>query len=261
MMIITKDTMKTIDFSKVEWKPFYHILVSMIHLLYEQDPRFTGIVGAGIGHVVLDENNLEDTHIKAAIEFMCDTSPERTETPLVRAIMEYLLRMTIEERIVLMYMIELPAFSDDSYYGDQMLFREYVDRKLKPHTLDPCTVHIDLCEDVDKEQFISYMKTDDVMDNLLTKFDGIPVLSGKQNFLSHIYSPCDFVGRLISFDLDKMEAKFQPYENFFIYHSTDVSDVHVHISPMGLLNKPDENGNQNLHEIIGFYLVDEKIHE
>ncbi|MBO4736679.1 MAG: hypothetical protein J5614_09840 [Paludibacteraceae bacterium] len=82
-------------------KPFYPILVEMIQTLY----LLPNCESGGLGHVVIDENNIDDDAILTSIE-QCRHERQRCEAPLVKCILEYMQRMTLAERAFVFYLID-----------------------------------------------------------------------------------------------------------------------------------------------------------
>lgn len=78
-------------------------IIRLIHALYEIDSCSCG----GLGHVVIDENNVEDIHLERTIE-LCneEQSKDKPERFLVICIMEYMKLMTEEQRNLLFAMME-----------------------------------------------------------------------------------------------------------------------------------------------------------
>lgn len=82
-------------------KPFYPILVEMIQALY----LLPNCESGGLGHVIIDENNIDDVAIMIGIK-QCKHELQRCEAPLVNCILEYMQRMTLAERAFVFYLIE-----------------------------------------------------------------------------------------------------------------------------------------------------------
>lgn len=74
------------------------ILRSLISALYDLD----GCACGGLGHVVIDEDNIDDESIKSTIEY-CDEeqNKDRNERGLVKLICEELLKLSMQERVLL----------------------------------------------------------------------------------------------------------------------------------------------------------------
>lgn len=73
-------------------------IIRLVQALYEIDSCSCG----GLGHVVIDENNVEDIHLERTIE-LCneEQSKDKPERFLVICIMEYLKLLTEEQRKLL----------------------------------------------------------------------------------------------------------------------------------------------------------------
>lgn len=120
-----EEILKKADLSKVEYKPFYYPLVTMIRLLYELPECGCG----GLGHVVLDDNNIDTVSIQHTIHWTTeDENVSRVEAPLVKCIMEYLLQMTEDERAVVFYLMEHEDW-DNTSFDDPAMF-EYAKETL-----------------------------------------------------------------------------------------------------------------------------------
>lgn len=85
----------------VTHKPFYPILTEMIQALY----LLPNCESGGLGHVVIDENNIDGDVILTSIE-QCKHERHRCEAPLVKCILEYMQRMTLAERAFVFYLID-----------------------------------------------------------------------------------------------------------------------------------------------------------
>lgn len=76
--------------------PHLNTIRELISCLYQLEGCSTG----GIAHVVVDDNNFKDHHLKFVIE-ECEKEPERTESGLVKLICEELLKLNISQRALL----------------------------------------------------------------------------------------------------------------------------------------------------------------
>lgn len=245
-----EEILKKADLSKVEYKPFYYPLVTMIRLLYELPECGCG----GLGHVVLDDNNIDTASIQHTLHWTTeDENVSRVETPLVKCIMEYLLQMTEDERAVVFYLMDYEDW-DNTSFDDPAMF-EHAKDTLIPNdnplslsdTSELLTVRFDVPE-VFEESFVSYMTSDPVIKELMETCHGIPVCRRPPS--SSIIRPIEFVGRIVSFD--GFEAKFKPYKYFEIY-KYDPSTVCI--CPELSISKNEEDCPKSI-KISGFYMKD-----
>ena len=248
-----EEILKKADLNKVEYKPFYYPLVTMIRLLYELPDCGCG----GLGHVVLDDNNIDTDSIQHTLNWTTENeNTSRVEAPLVKCIMEYLLQMTEDERAVVFYLMEHEDW-DNTSFDDPAMF-EYAKETLIPNdnplslseTSELLNVRFDVPE-MFREAFVSYMTSDSVIKELMEVHHGIPVCSHKL-LMSSVISPVDFVGRIVSFD--GFEAKFKPY-NYFKIYKYDPSNICI--CPEFIVSRNDEDCPK-LIKIIRFHMKDNR---
>lgn len=103
---------------KEEFKKYYHpkfkIVANMIRLLYSLDRcKLWRLLSYSS-----DDNNIRNSDLKCVIKY-CDENKDSIDCELSKAICEIMLQMTIEQRIILFYSLEL---EDDFYFNK---FEEY----------------------------------------------------------------------------------------------------------------------------------------
>lgn len=88
------------------FNPHMNTIRELIACLYNLE----GCACGGLAHIVTDDNNLEDHHIRWVLEDYCEQeeNKDRTERGLVKLICEELLKLSMQERV---YMFS-------HYYGD-----------------------------------------------------------------------------------------------------------------------------------------------
>ena len=79
------------------FKPRINTIRQLISCLYELD----GCCCGGAGHVVIDDENFEDHHIKWCIEYCETEAKDEEEAGLVKLICEELLKLNMHERFLL----------------------------------------------------------------------------------------------------------------------------------------------------------------
>ncbi len=95
------DVLKEVNLDNVKWRPFYLALVNLIGILYQLPDCSCG----GLAHNIVDDYNLDDNDFDFVLA-LCDREPDTVEVPVVRCIVEYLRKMTKDERIVLFLMMQ-----------------------------------------------------------------------------------------------------------------------------------------------------------
>ena len=116
------DVIKQINWDNVTWKPFYLALVNLVGILYQLPDCSCG----GLAHIVVDDYNFDDHHLEFVLE-LCDSEPDNVEVPVVRCIIEYLKKMTKDERIVLFFMMQENCDDSDFEYPEGFyLYFEHV---------------------------------------------------------------------------------------------------------------------------------------
>ena len=88
---------RIMDYCKY-YKPHLETIRELISCLYQLE----GCCCGGLAHIVTDDNNIEDHHIQSVLEY-CDEeqNKDRTERGLVKLICEELLKLSIQERVLL----------------------------------------------------------------------------------------------------------------------------------------------------------------
>lgn len=108
-------------------------IIRLIQALYEIDSCSCG----GLGHVVIDDNNVEDIHLERTIE-LCneEQSKDKPERFLVICIMEYLKLLTEEQRKLLFALMEEKDGNADPDYLDEPSFDVWYEWYMSKHQND-----------------------------------------------------------------------------------------------------------------------------
>ena len=93
------------------YNPHLETIRELISCLY----CLEGCCCGGLAHIITDDNNLEDHHIEWVLKY-CDEdeNKERTERGLVKLICEELLKISIQERVLLFKSFDLFYYCDDN---------------------------------------------------------------------------------------------------------------------------------------------------
>ena len=114
------DKLRKINFDNVKWSPFHIIIIRLVNCLYETDDCSCG----GLGHVVIDDNNIDTDSINNCIK-LCDENPDKAECELVKCIMTYLLKLNEDQRAHLFFVWDIlgsPGVEYDFEYEENFNF-------------------------------------------------------------------------------------------------------------------------------------------